>query len=89
MFEGSVLEAAADVERGRFKGALKVRGESGWGPDGAGGEESGEYGLGAGATARMGAVEVADGGGFFGGVAEPLARKGWFDFEHCINALGG
>jgi hypothetical protein len=40
-----VLEAAADVERGRLKGAVTVRGESGWGPDGAGGEESGEDGL--------------------------------------------
>ena len=49
MFEGSVLEAAADVERGRLKGAVKVRGESGWGPDGGGGEESGEDGLEAGA----------------------------------------
>ena len=89
MFECSVLEAAAEVERGRLKPAVKVRGESGWGPDGAGGEESGEDGLEAGAMGRAGAMEGADGGGFLGGVAEPLAGEGRLDFEDGVDAFGG
>src|SRR5579862_2913923 len=35
--EGSVFQAAAQVERGRFQGAAEVGGEGGLGPDGAGG----------------------------------------------------
>ena len=89
LLEGPVLEATAEVERGRLKGALKVRGESGWGPHGAGSEESGKDGLAARAVGRAGPMKGADGGGFFGGVAEPLAGEGRFDFEDGVDAFGG
>ena len=36
-----------------------------------------------------GAAERSHRGGFFGGVAEPLAGEGRFDFEDGVDALGG
>ncbi|MEO8050964.1 MAG: hypothetical protein ABI833_11160 [Acidobacteriota bacterium] len=85
LFEGAAFQAAAEVERGGEKGAVKVGGEGQRGPDGAGGEESGEDGL----RVESGAVEVADGGGFFGGIAEPLAGEGGLNFEDGVDAFSG
>ena len=34
-------------------------------------------------------MEGADGGGFIGGVAEPLAGEGRLDFEDGVDAFGG
>ena len=59
--------------------------EGGLGPDGGGSEESGEDGFGA----AGGAVEGGYGRRFFGGVAEPLARKSRLDFEDGVDAFGG
>lgn len=83
-----MLEAATNIKsvlRGAGQGAAEVRGKRGRGPDGAGGEESGEDGLGAAGVA----AEGADGGGFIGGVAEPLAGESGLDFEDGVDAFGG
>jgi hypothetical protein len=74
-------------------GAAEVGGEGGGGPDGGRGEESGEdlrrCGFVAADDGYGGAVKGSNGGGFIGGVAEPLAGKGRFDFEYGVDAFGG
>ncbi len=99
VFEGSVVEGAAEVERvvERGEGSAEVGAEGVWGPDGAGGEQAGEDRLGAnggtlgssGDDRDGGAVEVADRAGFVGGILNPLARKGGLDLENRVDALGG
>ena len=87
--KGAVLETTSDVEirRARRRLAAKV-----------GGVQTevvarrpariGRRGLG-GHDGDGSAVKGSDGGGFFGGVAEPLAGEGRFDFEDGVDALGG
>src|ERR1700683_2336417 len=99
VFEGSVIEGAAEVERviERGEGSAEVGAEGLRGPDRAGGEQAGENRLGANGGAlgssgddrHGGAVEVADGAGFVGGVLNPLAREGWLDLENRVNAFRG
>jgi hypothetical protein len=102
LLEGAVLEGTTQIDavRGgeRFEGSADVLAESFGGPDGAGGEESGEDGLRADGApaedaarndARRGAAEGADRGGLFSRIAEPLAGDGGLDLEDGIDALGG
>jgi hypothetical protein len=97
--EGSVFEAAAEVERavdGR-EGAAEVGCESARVPDRAGGEQAGENRPGTNGRAPGssgdhrdgGAAEIANGGGFIGGVLKPLARKGGLDLEDRVDAFRG
>ncbi len=85
LLKRSVFEAAAQVERGHDERAAEVGCESGRGPHGAGGEESGEDGFGAADAAAKG----ANGGSLLMRVAEPLTRKSRLDFEDGVDALGG
>ena len=75
--------------RARRRLAAKVSG----GPDGGGGEKAGEdRGRRGFRTADDGdgsAAKGSDGGGFFRGVAEPLAGEGRLDLEHGVDAFGG
>lgn len=84
--EGGVFEGAAEIDVVRsgevLESGSKVRGESGWSPDGRCGEQSGE-------DRALFDLEFADGGGFFGGIAEPLARNGGFDFKDRVDTFDG
>ena len=86
-----MFETTADVEI--VTGAAKVGGEGGGGPDRGCGEKAGEdcgrFGCFAADDRDGRATERSDRGGFFRGVAEPLAGEGRFDFEHGVHAFGG
>jgi|SRR5579872_2194620 len=89
-FKRSVLQTTTDIE---LVAPAEVGGESAGGPDGGCGEEAGEDwrrgGFRAADNRDGSAVEGSDRGGFFGGVAEPLAGEGRFNFEHGVDAFGG
>ena len=92
----AAARGAADSSRaGKRVADVVTEGLSG--PNGTGGEESGEYGLGAdGGSAKCATgddgsrspAEGSHGGGFLGGIAEPLFRDGRLDFEDGVDALG-
>jgi|SRR5579863_3316844 len=97
--EGSVFEAAAEIERsvdGR-EGAAEAGAEGAGIPGRTGGEEAGENRLGtnrrafgsSGDDGDGGAVKVANGGRFIGGVLKPLARERGLDLEDRVDAFGG
>jgi hypothetical protein len=97
--EGTVFEAAAEIERAvdRREGAAEIGSEGVGIPNRTGGEQAGENGLGtnrrapgsSGDNGDGGAIEVANGSGFIGGILKPLAREGGLDLEDGVDALGG
>lgn len=94
LLEGSVPKGAAQVYVVECVGFSNVAFKCLGGPDGGGGEESGEYGLGVAEDGTAddgggGAAKGSDRGGLFGGVSQPLAGDGGFDFEDGVDAFGG